>query len=161
MKSVIPLLQMAQTLQIEISKGKHLAILSSIASLEKCFQRIRRTWPTFYPAIIMVQSVLHHVAWFSKSEPRHMFAYAGLNDVYSLFARGSLGKNALHFASQRGNLALIRNLLDLPYNISIDSPDLAGQTALYHAVQNKQVDAVSTLIKAMQTSMQLSPKVER
>lgn len=92
--------------------------------------------------------VLHYVAWSSKSEPKHMFACAGSNDVYSLFARDSLGRNALHFASQRGNLALIRNLLDLPYNISIDSPDLAGQTALHHAVQNRRVDAISTLIKA-------------
>jgi ankyrin repeat protein len=54
----------------------------------------------------------------------------------------------IHFAAQRGNIALLYSLSKLPFTVEVNIPDTIGQTALYYAVQSKRVDAISTLVVA-------------
>lgn len=91
-------------------------------------------------------SVLHYIAWSSKSGPEHLLPYVRKDDVIPFISRDSDGRSILHFAAQRGNLAILRFICDIPGGVAVTGKDIRGQTPLHYAVQSKRVDAIDILV---------------
>lgn len=90
--------------------------------------------------------VHHYIAWSSKSGPEHLSHY-NLTRQRCLFARADHeGRTALHFACQRGNIAILKYLfLQLEIDTEIRRRDNWGRTAFHYAVQSKRVEAIDLL----------------
>lgn len=91
-------------------------------------------------------TILQYAAWSSKSESRHLECYVQGGHAYACIARDGAGRTLLHFAAQRGNLALLSYLLDLPVNPGVEALDADGQTALHYAVHSKRTEAIDLLL---------------
>lgn len=94
-------------------------------------------------------SITHYMAWSSKSSYRHVLASIPPGDVHPFVARDYLGRSVIHFAAQRGNIEVLRQLLDAHHpGIDVDCRDRDGQTPLYYAVESKRVDTIRILALA-------------
>jgi len=87
-------------------------------------------------------SIAHYVAWSSKSSYQHILASIPSGDTHPFVARDYLGRRAIHLAAQRGNIGVLRNLIDTHPSIDINCRDKDGQTVLHYAVESKRVDAI-------------------
>lgn len=90
--------------------------------------------------------IAHYVAWSSKSKPSHLFACVKPNSIHPFADQDDLGRTILHLAAQRGNVAVLQNILDLPCGIDVNSRDKDGQTAVHYAAESKRVDAIALLV---------------
>lgn len=91
-------------------------------------------------------SILQYAAWSSQSQPCHIFACIRTDDIEPFMTRDHLGRRMIHFAAQRGNIEVLRYLLNLPFNIDIDCKDMAGLTPLHYAAESKRVDTITLLV---------------
>ncbi|RYP42658.1 hypothetical protein DL767_000027 [Monosporascus sp. MG133] len=91
-------------------------------------------------------TILQYAAWSSKSEPQHLDPYLQKGQAYTCIARDDTGRTLLHFAAQRGNLALLKYLLRLPTNAGLGARDASGQSVLHYAVHSKRTEAIDLLL---------------
>lgn len=91
-------------------------------------------------------SIAHYAAWSSQSSYRHVLASIRPDDMRPFTTRDHLGRCVIHFAAQRGNIEVLRNLIDVNSDIDINCKDRDGQTALHYAVESKRVDAIKLLV---------------
>lgn len=88
-------------------------------------------------------TVLHYIAWSSKSGPEHISPYSLTNQMCLFEGADHEGRTALHFACQRGNVAILKYLfLHLDIDIEIRRHDKLGRTALHYAVQSKRTEVI-------------------
>jgi len=52
----------------------------------------------------------------------------------------------MHFAAQRGNIAVLEFLLNLPFDTEVNCRDAFGRTALHYATESKRTQAIGLLI---------------
>jgi ankyrin repeat protein len=91
-------------------------------------------------------SIAHYAAWSSQSSYRHVLASIRPDDMRPFVARDHLGRSIIHFAAQRGNIEILRSLIDINSDIDINCKDRDGQTVLHYAVESKRVDAIKLLV---------------
>ena len=91
-------------------------------------------------------SIAHYAAWSSQSSYRHVLASIWPDDMRPFVARDRLGRRIIHFAAQRGNIEILRNLIDINSDIDINCKDRDNQTVLHYAVESKRVDAIKLLV---------------
>lgn len=88
-------------------------------------------------------TLLHYIAWSSKSGPEH---FHSMKRQISHFAEADHeGQTALQFACQRGNVAILRFLLQLNIDIGIRRCDKMGRTAFHYAVQSKRTEVIDLI----------------
>lgn len=90
-------------------------------------------------------TVVHYIAWSSKSGPEHLSRYH-LDGQMSLFTEADYGgRTALHFACQRGNVAILNYLFQLEIHMDIRRCDEMGRTAFHYAVQSKRTEVIDLI----------------
>ena len=88
-------------------------------------------------------AVLHYIVWSSKSEPKHISPYSLMDQMYLFAGADHEGRTALHFACQRGNVAILKYLfLHLEIDIEIRRHDKLSRTALHYAVQSRRTEVI-------------------
>ena len=90
-------------------------------------------------------SLVHFIAWSSKSGPRQLEPYATKGPSY-LMAEDGERRSALHFAAQRGNHCIIDYLLRLPLAINMNSKDIKGRSILHYGVESKRVEVLDKIV---------------
>ena len=91
-------------------------------------------------------TVVHYISWSSKSGPEHLSLYSLTGQMRFLEEADHEGRTALHFACQRGNVAILKYLfLHLEIGIEIRRHDKLGRTALHYAVQSKRTEAIDLI----------------
>lgn len=92
-------------------------------------------------------TILQYAAWSSKSQPQHLEPYVHSTEgMAMLLARDNSGRSLLQFATQRGNVSLVRYLLSLPTDIGLETRDASGQSTLHYAVQSKRSEVIDLLL---------------
>jgi ankyrin repeat protein len=91
-------------------------------------------------------SIAHYAAWSSHSQPSHLLSCIEADDINSFLIRDHLGRSILHFAAQRGNLALLQYVLSLPFRLDVNCKDVFGQTSLHYATESRRVQAIDLLL---------------
>lgn len=90
-------------------------------------------------------TILHFLAWSSKTEPeffeRHL-ARGGCN----LWSKDDEGRSVLHYAAQRGNIALLDYFTGITRDANIGEKDLQGRTALHYAVASKRTKGIESIV---------------
>lgn len=97
-------------------------------------------------------TVLHFASWSKCSLVKSLQQFAigntaidpQLNTSYNqaLDIKDTLGRSMLHFAAQRGNIALMEYLLSHPQSRSFAQPDYTGQSLLHYTVVSRRVRAI-------------------
>ncbi|KAL8902730.1 MAG: hypothetical protein Q9207_004427 [Kuettlingeria erythrocarpa] len=93
-------------------------------------------------------SLLHYLAWSSKTSSDEFRRYHRQSHL-SLLNVNAEGQSVLHFAAQRGNLAIMQYIIqaDGIFKMLADLQDARGRTALHYAVENKRgAEAVAMLL---------------
>jgi ankyrin repeat protein len=93
-------------------------------------------------------TVFHFAAWSSKSGSQICRNYVercngGLTG--NILSKDHSGRSVLHYAAERGNLAMIKYILGLPGKLDIDCKDLDGRTALSYAAETKRCEVIEML----------------
>ena len=88
-------------------------------------------------------TLAHYFSWTSTSSPTD-FQFPNLTK--HLITRDAAGKTPLHFASQRGNIPVMKFLLSQYQNPATMQPDNEGNTALHEAVQSSRAPAALALL---------------
>lgn len=91
-------------------------------------------------------TIVQYAAWSSKSEPLHLISCLRSAELYPFLARDCKGRSVIHFAAQRGNIAILRYLFDLPFDVGINIRDSSGQSALHYAVQSRRTETIDLLL---------------
>jgi ankyrin repeat protein len=89
-------------------------------------------------------SITHYVAWSSQSTYLDILASIPSESMALLVTRDYLGRSAIHFAAQRGNIEVLQQLVK--NHTTINCRDREGRTALHYAVESKRVEAISVLV---------------
>lgn len=82
-------------------------------------------------------SIAHFVAWSSKSTPE-LFARSRAYTSGGLWSVDGFGRTCLHLAASRGNVDVLKYLLERAILAEIRRTDNEGRTALHYAVQSKK-----------------------
>ncbi|KAL8917145.1 MAG: hypothetical protein Q9208_008114 [Pyrenodesmia sp. 3 TL-2023] len=93
-------------------------------------------------------TLLHYLAWSSKTSSDDFHKYRQQSHL-SLLDVNAEGQSVLHLAAQRGNLAIMRYIIqaDGVFRTLADLQDVRGRTALYSAVESKRgAEAVAVLL---------------
>lgn len=91
-------------------------------------------------------TILQYAAWSSKSEPQHLVPYLQCGEIYPFLARDYAGRSLLHFAAQRGNIAILKYFLSLSHDVGLKIRDTSGQSVLHYAVHSKRTEAIDLLV---------------
>ena len=88
--------------------------------------------------------LLHYLAYSNQSTAADVQKYS--SDKECLFARDNEGKMPLHFAAQRGNIALTEHFLHHPMSSRFkDAVDCKARSAFHNAVKSKRVHVIDVL----------------
>lgn len=90
-------------------------------------------------------SITHFLSWSSKTTPE-LFRRGVTHDSTSLWAYDSFGRTCLHFAASRGNIGLLKHLLEQADMTDLQSTDHRGRTPLHYAVQSKRSETIISLL---------------
>lgn len=91
-------------------------------------------------------SIAHYLAWSSKTSQETFKKYHTRSN-FNLSARDRERRSMLHFAAQRGNVAIIRYIVGAVENLGINHKDCRGRTVLHYGAENKRArDTIMTLI---------------
>lgn len=90
-------------------------------------------------------TLLHFLAWSSKSRPEHFEPYIGKGRS-SFLARDNQGRSMLHFAAQRGNTLILEYLFQLPIEMDSRRKDDLGRTLLHYAVESRRVETIDMMV---------------
>ena len=91
-------------------------------------------------------SIPHYLAWSSKTSQETFKKYHKRSN-FNLSTRDGEQRSMLHFAAQRGNIAIIRYIVSSVGDLVINHADCRGRTALHYGVENKRArDTIMTLI---------------
>lgn len=99
-------------------------------------------------------TVMHFVCWSSKSSVRTISRFAAEPfrqqpppEMSCLEIKDNLGRSVLHFASQRGNIELMRFLLTHPRAQKLMEPDYVGRSLLHYATESSRVHSIDLLLE--------------
>ncbi|KAI9769608.1 MAG: hypothetical protein M1839_003610 [Geoglossum umbratile] len=90
-------------------------------------------------------TLLHFVTWSSKSTVEAVRRLVERGESADTILRDHEGRSALHFASQRGNTAVVEYLTGLGAHVDVRCRDRHGRTVLHYAVESRRVETISKL----------------
>ena len=91
-------------------------------------------------------TIPHYLAWSSKIS-QETFKKYHTRAKFNLSTRDGERRSMLHFAAQRGNVAIIKYIVGSAENLGINHTDCRGRTALHYGAENKRArDTIMTLI---------------
>ena len=91
-------------------------------------------------------TILHYIAWSSKSRREHIYSYLRDSDASVLISRNFLGRSLMHLAAQRGNVSVLEYLLELSKGAGTETRDATGQTVLHYAVYSRRTETIDLLL---------------
>jgi ankyrin repeat protein len=91
-------------------------------------------------------TALHWASWSSRSSPEDVACRTTRQHDPTFEARDVHGKSLLHFAVERGNLAVVDYLMLQPCAADMALPDYSGCTLLHYATANARVLLIDFLI---------------
>jgi ankyrin repeat protein len=89
-------------------------------------------------------NILHFAAWSSSSTPAHFSRFVK-EEPYLCDAPDHEGRTLIHFASERGNIALLEYLCTIS-NANIAPQDAKGRTPIHYAVRSKRLHSLDLLV---------------
>ena len=90
-------------------------------------------------------TVAHYAAWSSRTTPAHIAYFIRAQPLLGN-APDNQGRRLIHFAAERGNIALLEYLCDISITSDINLPDATGCTPLHYAARTKRVGAMACLL---------------
>ena len=90
-------------------------------------------------------TVAHYAAWSSRTTPAHIAYFIRAQPLLGN-APDNQGRRLIHFAAERGNIALLEYLCDISITSDINLPDATGRTPLHYAARTKRVGAMACLL---------------
>ncbi|KAF2656072.1 ankyrin [Lophiostoma macrostomum CBS 122681] len=91
-------------------------------------------------------TILHWVAWSRRSNAQQfIWPTKQMKGSSNLSILDAQGKSILHYAVQRGNLDLIRFLLNGDHSTTLSRPDYSGRTLLHYATESGKVETIDML----------------
>lgn len=97
-------------------------------------------------------SITHLLAWSSQTTPE-VFERGRARDTIDLWSADHSGRTCLHFAASRGNLGLLKYLLDRASPFEIQQRDLFGHAVVHYAVRSSRMIATLELLVAKGAKM--------
>jgi len=91
-------------------------------------------------------TILQYAAWSSQAQPQHLEPYIRNGDTSPFLGRDYAGRSLLHLAAQRGNISLLRYLLDVPTDLGLEIRDAMGQSVLHYAVHSRRTEVIDMLL---------------
>lgn len=92
-------------------------------------------------------SIAHFLAWSSQTTPE-VFERGRARDAVDLWSADSSGRTCLHYGASRGNLNLLKYLLDRAPPSVIHRLDDDGQSVIHYAVRSSRMNATLELLRA-------------
>lgn len=92
------------------------------------------------------RTVLHYLAWSSRSTTQELTRCLQSVDTPQLSIKDSEGRSILHYAAQRGNTEFINFLLGLPGAATLCMPDYHDRTLLHHATESGRVHTIDLFL---------------
>lgn len=93
-------------------------------------------------------TLLHFAAWSSQSS-HHIFRRHAerRSDGFTsgIWSKDHSGRTVLHYAAQRGNVAVVEYVLGLGDNVDVNERDCDGRTALSYAAETKRCEVIDLL----------------
>lgn len=90
-------------------------------------------------------SISHFLTWSSQTTP-DIFERGRSRDTVDLWSADSCGRTCLHYAASRGNLGLLKYLLDRASALEVRRADRHGLSAVHYAVRSSRMLAVLDLL---------------
>lgn len=90
-------------------------------------------------------SISHFIAWSSKTTP-DLLKRGAAHDSTDLWSVDNFGRTCLHLTASRGNINLLRYLLERATSTDLNKTDHEGRTALHYAVQSKRSETIELLL---------------
>lgn len=92
-------------------------------------------------------SVTHFLAWSSQTTPE-VFERGRARDTAEIWSADNSGRTCLHYAASRGNLGLLKYLLDRAPLFEVHKLDEHGQSVIHYAVRSSRMISVLELLRA-------------
>ncbi len=92
-------------------------------------------------------SIIHYLAWSSRTTPK-IFERGRACDTVDLWSADSSGRTCLHYAASRGNVGLLKYLLERASPPELEMRDNHGCTAIHYVVRTSRILAVLKLLLA-------------
>ena len=88
----------------------------------------------------------HYIAWSSKSSIADIEPFLTGVDLQG-YAKDDEGRTVLFFAAERGNIALLQYILNLPNRPHLKDTDVNGMSLMHYAVRSRRVDTIDLLFQ--------------
>lgn len=106
---------------------------------------LRDDWIEETPPDSQGMSITHFMAWSKKTTP-DLFERGAAHDSTDLWSVDGFGRTCLHLTASRGNIELLRYLLERASLTDLNRKDRVGRTALHYAVQSKRSETIELLL---------------
>lgn len=90
-------------------------------------------------------TLLHFLAWSSKSRPANFEPYIG-GGRSNFMGMDNRGRSILHFAAQRGNTLILEHLFKLQSKIDARHKDNSGRSLLHYAVESRRIEIIDMMV---------------
>ena len=90
--------------------------------------------------------LLHYVAWSSKSIIADIQPFL-TRDIACISAKDNQGRSVLFFLAERGNIAILDYILNLPKRPNVNDTDTDKMSLMHYAVRSKRVQTINILYK--------------
>lgn len=88
--------------------------------------------------------LLHYFVWSCKSTVADIRPFLS-SDASYIFAKDHEGRSVLFFAAERGNFAVLDQLLNMPKRPDLSDTDVNGLSLMHYAVRSRRIQTIEIL----------------